>query len=104
VSYKYVVVSLTACSLDYVMAQEPADAQMSFASEHHPSVSFTIPFLEFLQTRWETLLDDPEFEPVHHGIQAGLENLNKWYRKLDDTDVYFVCLGLSILSLSMYIC
>src|SRR6266481_6929929 len=73
--------------------QEPADAQMSFTSEHHPSVGFAILFLEFLQTRWEELLDDEEFAPVHHGIEAGLKNLSKWYCKLDEMDVYFICLG-----------
>jgi hypothetical protein len=67
--------------------------QMSFASEAHPSISFAIPFLEFLQTHWEALLEQDEFKPVHHGICAGLSNPTQWYRKLDDTDAYFICLG-----------
>lgn len=70
---------------------------MSFSAQDYPSVGFAIPFLEFLQTRWEALLRKDEFAPVHDGIRAGLKNLQKWYRKLDDTDVYFVCLGKFIL-------
>lgn len=30
---------------------------------------------------------------VEEAIDAGLKNLDKWYNKTDDTDVYFVCLG-----------
>lgn len=26
-------------------------------------------------------------------INCGLENVEKWYRKTGDTDVYFICLG-----------
>ena len=36
--------------------QEPADVQMPFASEHHPSMGFAIPFLEFLQTNGRNYL------------------------------------------------
>lgn len=78
--------------------QEPADAQMSFSSSAHPTAGITISLLEFMQTRWEALLTQEEFAPVHEGICAGLTNLNKWYRKLDDTDFYFICLGTFYLS------
>lgn len=30
---------------------------------------------------------------MRDSINVGLENLEKWYGKTDDTDVYFVCLG-----------
>ena len=35
----------------------------------------------------------PKFADISDAINAGLENLNKWYRKIDDTDIYFICLG-----------
>lgn len=35
----------------------------------------------------------PKFANISDAIDAGLENLNKWYQKIDDTDVYFICLG-----------
>ena len=34
-----------------------------------------------------------KFADILDTIDAGLENLNKWYWKIDDTDVYFICLG-----------
>jgi hypothetical protein len=64
---------------DNSVDQEPADTQTSFASKGHPSVSFAIHFLEFLQTQWEALLEQDEFAPVHDRIWAGLKNINKWY-------------------------
>ncbi|KAJ7864017.1 hypothetical protein B0H13DRAFT_2353859 [Mycena leptocephala] len=29
-------------------------------------------------------------------INCGLENLEKWYRKTNDTDVYFICLAFDL--------
>ena len=40
-------------------------------------------------SEWEDLADDPEYEPVHEGLQAGVRLLEKYYRRADDTDVYF---------------
>jgi hypothetical protein len=34
-------------------------------------------------------MDDPEYEPVREGLQAGVKLLEKYYRRTDDTDVYF---------------
>jgi hypothetical protein len=34
-----------------------------------------------------------KFSDLAGAINAGLQNVNKWYRKSDDTDIYFVCLG-----------
>jgi hypothetical protein len=33
------------------------------------------------------------FADMKDSINCGLENLDKWYRKTNDTDVYFICLG-----------
>lgn len=35
----------------------------------------------------------PRFYEISDAIHAGLDNLGKWYRKTDDTDAYFICLG-----------
>src|SRR3954454_1567176 len=74
--------------------QEPANATQSFSSSSHPTVSRTIPVLEYMQTVWENMANDPKFQVVEDAIQAGLKNLGKWYQKVDDTDVYFICLGM----------
>ena len=52
-----------------------------------------IPVLEFLLQSWENMADLLKFAEVEHAIRKGLENTIKWYRKVDDTDAYFICLG-----------
>jgi hypothetical protein len=49
--------------------------------------------LEFLQEAWTNMAAHPRFAEVSDAINDGLDNLRKWYRKIDDTDVYFICLG-----------
>jgi hypothetical protein len=36
-----------------------------------------------------------EYEPVHHALQAGITLLEKYYRRADDTDAYFIAHGES---------
>ena len=48
-----------------------------------------------MQEAWENMAKHDRFERVHAAIDAGLENLQKWYRKVDDTDAYFISLGSS---------
>ena len=67
--------------------------QQTFSSSRDPMVWRTIPVLEFLQEAWENMLRHKKFEEVHIPIEAGLANLRKWYRKVDDTNAYFICLG-----------
>jgi hypothetical protein len=43
---------------------------------------------------WEDLLDNAEFEPVHHALRAGIKLLEKYYRRADDTDAYFISHGM----------
>jgi hypothetical protein len=73
--------------------QEPANAQQSFSSSKDPTVWRTIPVLEFMQEAWENMAVLKKFEDVREAIEAGLANIRKWYRKVDDTDAYFICLG-----------
>lgn len=35
-----------------------------------------------------------KFAEMHDSIHAGLDNIAKWYSKTNDTDVYFICLGM----------
>jgi hypothetical protein len=53
------------------------------------------PLLEKIQTEWEDLQRDPKYAPVHHAIEAGLSIMDKWYRKTDDTSIYFISHGWS---------
>jgi hypothetical protein len=46
-----------------------------------------------MQESWENMANHDRFDSVASSIGSGLENLKKWYRKVDDTDAYFICLG-----------
>jgi hypothetical protein len=46
-----------------------------------------------LQSKWEELLKNEQYEPVHTSLAAGLENMAKWYRKASDTSIYFILYG-----------
>ncbi|KAG1792926.1 ribonuclease H-like domain-containing protein [Suillus plorans] len=74
--------------------QEPANATQSFSSAKNPTVWRAIPVLEFLQQSWQNMADDEKFSSIADALQAGLENLGKWSRKTDETDMYFICLAL----------
>jgi hypothetical protein len=51
--------------------------------------------MEFLQQMWGTMAKAAKFNELVDVIEAGLENMDKWYRKTKDTNVYFICLGKS---------
>jgi len=38
-----------------------------------------------------------KFAEMRGSIEAGLDYIEKWYTKTNDTDVYYICLGLCIL-------
>jgi hypothetical protein len=59
-----------------------------------PTVWQAIPVLEFLQQSWENMAAHEKFSSITHALEAGLKNLKKWSQKTDDTDVYFICLGM----------
>jgi hypothetical protein len=42
-----------------------------------------------------------KFARFSTAIEAGVANLRKWYSKTDDTDVYFICLGMYFVSILM---
>ncbi|KAK7034322.1 HAT family dimerization domain-containing protein [Favolaschia claudopus] len=74
--------------------QEPANIQQSFSSARHPTVWRTLPLLEALAETWRNMAATERFADMRDAIYAGLENVEKWYPKTDDTDVYFICLAL----------
>lgn len=82
--------------LSIIPDQEPANAQQSFSTTRYPSAYRTIPVLEFLQETWENMAHALKFAEVSDAIGRGLANLKKWYRKVDETNAYFICLGTSL--------
>ncbi|KAK7036845.1 hypothetical protein R3P38DRAFT_2770914 [Favolaschia claudopus] len=59
-----------------------------------PTVWRTLPLLEAMAETWRNMADTERFADMRESILAGLDNLEKWYGKTDDTDVYFICLAL----------
>jgi hypothetical protein len=51
--------------------------------------------MEFLQQMWGTMAKAAKFNELMDAIEAGLENMDKWYHKTKDTNAYFICLGKS---------
>jgi len=39
------------------------------------------------------MADNSTFEELTDAIHSGLANIEKWYHKTNDTNVYFICLG-----------
>jgi hypothetical protein len=73
--------------------------QQTFSCERTPTVWRIIPALEFLIKRWESMITEPKFREVKAAITEGVENLKKWYRKVDRTSAaYFICLGAFLVS------
>ncbi|KAJ7465531.1 hypothetical protein FB451DRAFT_1179014 [Mycena latifolia] len=74
-------------TLMHEVLQEPAKIQQSFSSAKFPTVWRTVPLLEFLQQSWMNMAAHSKFASMASSINAGLENLEKWYRKTDETDI-----------------
>jgi len=68
-------------------------AQQLFSKSQDPVAWQMILVLEFLQQTWVNTASTLRFAELHDAIHSGLENMNKWYQKTDDTDAYFICLG-----------
>ena len=43
---------------------------------------------------WENMSEIQKFSTVKDAILKVLENIDKWYRKVNDTDAFFICLGI----------
>ncbi|THG95548.1 hypothetical protein EW026_g6127 [Hermanssonia centrifuga] len=80
--------------LIYEVLDEPQATQAAFSSEKYSTVWRTIPTLECLQEHWEIMVKEPKFAKISFAIEAGLEKLQKWYKAVDDSAMYFICLGV----------
>ena len=40
------------------------------------------------------MADHPKFSEVKGLIYKGIQNIDKWYNKVNDTDTYFICLHM----------
>ena len=82
------------CFTDCPEQQEVRELQSSFSAEKTTTVWKTLPTLDCLQDRWETMANNSKFILVAEAIEAGLAKIRKYYGALDDVDFYFICLGV----------
>jgi hypothetical protein len=74
--------------------KEPALSCQSFSRASRPTVYRAFPVLEFMQQKWENMVKTPKYAQIAPALEAGLKNLRKWYRILDESSIYFICLVL----------
>ncbi|KAF5371935.1 hypothetical protein D9757_011488 [Collybiopsis confluens] len=73
---------------------EPAKATQTFSSVRHPTLAQTIPTLEYMRSMWSAMSIDPRFDLVTSALDKGIEAIDKWYSKVDDTNAHFITLGM----------
>jgi hypothetical protein len=71
-------------------AQIPANSHSQLSAEKTATAHKVYPLIIQLITKWEEYLKDPEFAPVHKALEAGLANVDTWYRTTKDTMMYFI--------------
>jgi hypothetical protein len=74
-------------------SKEIAKATQSFSSDRSQTLYRALPTLEYHLKRFQLMLEDDHFALVHHGIQAAIDKVRKYYSLMDCTSVYIVSLG-----------
>lgn len=74
--------------------REPALSCQSFSHATRPTVYRAFPVIESMQQKWERMAKNSKYAQIVPALEAGLANLRKWYRTLDDSSIYFICLIL----------
>ena len=85
-----VVIINTYCQFDL---QVVAARHNELSNEELATCTRVLPMMELLMSEWEELLEDLEYEPVYDALRAGIASLEKYYRRADDTDAYFIAHG-----------
>ena len=77
-----------------IFSQLVAKRHNELSKQDTPTCTQLYPLLEMLMSDWEELLENEEYEPVHEALSAGIALLEKYYRRSDDTDAYFISHGM----------
>ncbi|THV03564.1 hypothetical protein K435DRAFT_851686 [Dendrothele bispora CBS 962.96] len=72
----------------------PAKATQSFSSVRHPTLSKTIPTLEYIRTVWQAMSGKSQFAYLRPALSKGIANIDKWYNKVNDSPACFITLVL----------
>ncbi|KAF9463201.1 hypothetical protein BDZ94DRAFT_1308940 [Collybia nuda] len=70
--------------------QVPASIHSTLSAEKVPTVTKVYPHLDYHQSKWEDLHNNPEYEPVYNALDAGLKNMRKWYNSTEKTTIYLI--------------
>jgi hypothetical protein len=76
-------------------------ATQSFSADTFPTMYRALPVLEAIMEQWRGMLEEDRFKPLHEGLEAALSNLEKWYHRMDETNVHIVSLGMLTLYLPL---
>ena len=95
---QYADYKLSASEWEYLelvhrVLKEPATATQSFSLATIPSLSCSIPVLEFLIQSWEDFCSDFKYKALSDALGAGLQNLGKWYHSTGESNAYFITMG-----------
>ncbi|TDL22400.1 hypothetical protein BD410DRAFT_259567 [Rickenella mellea] len=63
-------------------------SQQAFSSDTHPTLAKAIPAIEGLHRSWEKRSTDDRYAPFHHALLAGMDKINKYYERTEDSDAY----------------
>ncbi len=63
-------------------------SQQAFSSDMHPTLAKAIPAMEGLHKSWEKQSTDDRYAPFHHVLLAGMDKINKYYERTEDSDAY----------------
>ena len=78
---------LTCCA-----PQDADSCHQLCSTTRSPTLHQVIPALERLVTKWEKKAQDPKYSLFHDALKAGINKLNKYYKKLDNSDAYILSL------------
>ncbi|KAI1796502.1 hypothetical protein LXA43DRAFT_879770, partial [Ganoderma leucocontextum] len=74
--------------------EDANDYQQICSTTRAPTLHQVIPVLETLASCWEAKAQDAKYAAFHAALEKGLAKINKYYKKLDNTDVYILALLL----------
>ena len=80
-----------------------ADIHGELSANKTPTIHKVFPLLEKVQSDWESRSNNRMYKLVKPALDARLRNMSKWYRKTDDTSIYFISHGM-FSKFSSYLC
>jgi hypothetical protein len=76
------------------MFQHADRAQQTFSSENEPSLHIAIPALEALHSAWSKRIEREKYSEFLDAIQAGIDKLNKYYERTEDSTAYIMSMSM----------